>query len=134
MHGEITNKEVKSKFIKLDDRIFTKYEISVDNFANKEEIIEYISDLNLEENNMYEIVLSGNRKFDINTREILRLIESENILKIKDNTQIGYNIEEIAKQNNLRGIFVREVIKKYEEGTYTEQQIKKAIEIGLSVM
>ena len=83
---------------------------------------------------MYEIVLVGNRQFDINAREILKLICQENILKVKDKTQTNYDIEEIVKENNLRGIFVREVIKKYQNSNYSEEQIKKAIEIGLEVM
>ena len=132
--GEINNGILSTNFIKLDDRIFTKSEISVDNFSNKEELIEYINEIELNENIMYEIVLIGNRKFDINPREILKLLDNKNILKIKDNTQIGYNIEEISKEKNLKGIFVKEVIKKYNEGKYTEEQVKKAIEIGLSTM
>lgn len=132
--GEITNHELKTKFIRLDDRIFTKQELNVDNILSKEELVETIDNLNFDENTMVEIVLVGSREFEIVSREILKLISHKSILKIKDNTQIGYNIEEIAKENNLRGIFVREVIKKYEEGIYTEEQIKKAIEIGLNAM
>lgn len=128
------DKKVRTEFVKLDERIFEKYELSVDDIANKEELVEKIENLNLNRKNMVEIVLCGNRQFDINTRDILKLIEVENILKIKDTTQIGYDIEKISKENNLRGIFVREVIQKYEEGTYTEEQIKKAIEIGLNAM
>ena len=41
---------------------------------------------------------------------------------------------EIAKENNLRGIFVREVLKKMQIGEYTEKEIEKAIEIGLETM
>lgn len=106
----------------------------MDNLASQEDLVEIIANLKLNKQNMYEIILVGNRQFDINSREILKLIERENILKIKDCTQIGYDIEKVAKENNLRGIFVREVIQKYEEGMYTEEQIKKAIELGLEVM
>lgn len=123
-----------TKFIKLDERLFTKYELIVDNILDKEELVERIENLYLNQNDLYEIVLVGNRQFEINSREILKLISVENILKIKDNTQLGYDIEQIAQENNLRGIFVREMIKKYESGIYTENQIKKAIEIGLSCM
>lgn len=132
--GEINNGILYTKFIKLDERIFTKYELFVDNIFSQEELIETISDLKLDEKNMYEIVLVGNRQFDINARDIQKLIYCENILKIKDNTKIGYDIEKIAQENTFRGIFVREVIKRYEEGMYTEEQIKKAIELGLKVM
>lgn len=123
-----------TEFIKLDERLFTKYELIVDNILDKEELVERIENLYLNQNDLYEIVLVGNRQFEINSREILKLISVENILKIKDNTQLGYDIEQIAQENNLRGIFVREMIKKYESGIYTENQIKKAIEIGLSCM
>ena len=132
--GEINNGILKTEFIKLDDRIFTKYELSVDNIFSQEELVEEISNLELDSKNMYEIILVGNRHFDIKCRDILKLINSLNILKIKDNTKIGYDIEKIAQENSLRGIFVREVIKKYEDGLYSEEQIKKAIELGLEVM
>ena len=132
--GEMNNGILKTEFIKLDDRIFTKYELSVDNIFSQEELVEEISNLELDSKNMYEIILVGNRHFDIKCRDILKLINSLNILKIKDNTKIGYDIEKIAQENSLRGIFVREVIKKYEDGLYSEEQIKKAIELGLEVM
>ena len=132
--GELTKYELKTEFVQLDDRIFEKYEFSVDDILSKEELIEKLNDIFLEENKMYEIVLVGNRKFAIDTREILRLVNSEAILKIKDKTQASYDIEKIAKENNLRGIFVREVIKKFEEGIYSEEQVKRTIELGLEVM
>lgn len=132
--GEITNHELKTKFVRLDDRIFTKKELNVDNILSKEQLVETIDDLDFDENTMVEIILVGNRQFEIQPREILKLISQKSILKVKDNTQIGYDIEEIAKENNLRGIFVREVIQKYEEGMYTEEQVKKAIELGLNAM
>ena len=132
--GEIVDHVLKMEFVALDDRIFTKYELNVDNFLAQEELIETIQNLDLSQKNMYEIVLVGNRKFTIEPRQILKLIASNNVLKIKDNTQIGFDIEEIAKQNNLRGVFVRKMIEKCKDGKYTEQQIKKAIELGLEVM
>lgn len=132
--GEITNYELKTKFVRLDDRIFIKQKLQVDHFFSKEELVEAIENLNFDERYMYEIILAGNRQFDINAREIFKLISVQQVLKIKDNTQIGYDIEKIAQERNLRGIFVKKVIQKYKEGKYTEEQIKKAIELGLEVM
>ena len=65
-------------------------------------------DLNLEKKKMYKIILIGNRNFEIDTRKILAAVSRDNVLKIKDNTKIAYDIEEIAKQNNLKGIFINE--------------------------
>ena len=132
--GEIKNRELTTRFVKLDDRLFTKCELSVDNIFSKEELVEMINSLQLEENKMYELVLVGNREFEINSREILKLIVQQNILKIKDNTKLKFDLEKIAGENSLRGIFVRKMIEKYETGSYTEKQIEKAIEIGLNSM
>lgn len=87
LSGEIKGKNLTTNFIKLDDRLFTKYEQNVDNLSSKEDLIEKINDLKLDNMNLYEIVLIGNRQFEINPREILNLIQQENILKIKDNTR-----------------------------------------------
>lgn len=132
--GEVSKNNLATEFIKLDEREFVKFEVPVDNIFSKEELVEKIANLRLETKNMYEIVLVGNRLLEINPREVLKLVDVQNILKIKDCTQIGYDIEKISKEKNLRGIFVREVIKKYEQGECTEEQIKKALEIGLSVL
>ncbi len=132
--GEINEQGLHTEFVKLDERTFEKYEFSVDNIASQEDLIEAIANLQFDKKELVEIVLIGNRQFLIRPREILKLVETPNILKIKDNTQIGYDIEKIAKENNLRGIFIRQIIQQYQQGKYTEQQIKKAIEIGLNVM
>ncbi len=132
--GELDNRGLHTEFIKLDDREFEKKEFSVQNITSLEELVEKISALNLKENNLYEIVLVGAREFDISVREVLKLIDKTNILKIKDATELAIDIEEIVKENNLRGIFVREILHQTNQGEYTEEQIKKAIELGLEVM
>ena len=132
--GELTKEKFEYAFIRLDDRKFEEVELDVEGFLSKEDLVEAILELNLYEMNMYKIILVGKRNFEINTRELLKVISKENILKIKDCTRINYNIEELAKQNNLRGIFVREVLEKYESGLCTKEEFQKAIEIGLEVM
>lgn len=99
---------------------------------SKEELIEKINELNLSENKLYEIVLIGNRSFEINTREIFKLINKNNILKIKNNTSLKYDLDEIKNERNLRGLFIKEILRKKEESNYTDEEIEKAIEIGLS--
>ena len=83
---------------------------------------------------MYKIVLTGYRNFEIDVRQLLQAVSKENILKIKDLTKISYDVEELSKQNNLKGLFIREVIKTYNDGLCTEEELQKAIEIGLDVM
>ena len=92
------------------------------------------NNLSLDKTNLYKIILIGKRNFDINTREILKLISKENILKIKDFTELDYNLEEISKENTLRGIFVKEALEKLNQGKFSKKEIEKAIEIGLKAL
>lgn len=131
MYGEIDqNRELNYSFVKLDETEFTIKEQNVDMLNSKEDLIEAINDVRLDENKLYEIVLVGNRNFEINTRDIFKLIIKPNILKIKDCTRLKYNIDEIKKERTIRGLFVQEILKK--ESEYTQEEIQKALEIGLN--
>lgn len=133
MFGEIDeNRNLKYEFVKLDETEFTKIEQNVDNIASKEDLIEKINDLNLDENKLYEMYLVGNREFEVNTRDIFKLVTKPNILKIKDSTKIKYNLDEIKKENTLRGLFVQELLNIKNTSDYTDEEIQKAIEIGLN--
>ncbi|MBR1539711.1 MAG: hypothetical protein IJ629_00745 [Clostridia bacterium] len=133
MYGEIDeNRELKYEFVKFDDTEFTKLEQSVDKCESKEDLVEMINELRLDENQLYEIILVGDRNFEINTRDIFKLIVKPNILKIKDETKLKYNLEEIKYEKTLRGLFVQEMLKKLEDGNTTRNEVEKAIEIGLN--
>lgn len=130
--GEILKQENKLKFIKLDDMEFEKKELDCTEIESVEELIEKINLLNLNKNNLYEIILTGKRNFEINTYEIAKQIQNKNILKIKDNTSIKIDLEELAKQKSLKGIFVKNMLEKMNEEN--KETILKAIEIGLEAM
>lgn len=125
---------LKIKFIKLDNRIFEEIELDISEINTQEELIEKINNLKLEENNMYKIVLVGIRNFEIDTNKILKLKLQKNISKIKNKTKIKYNLEEIAKQNNLKGIFVKEMLELLNAEPENTEIIQNALEIGLNNM
>lgn len=106
----------------------------MENFNSKEDLIEYINNLKLDDNKLYEILLTGKRNFEINTRDISKLVTVPNVLKIKDLTTLNYNLDELRKENTLKGIFVNEALKKLDQGEYSKEEIEKAIEIGISNM
>ena len=130
--GTLENKKLSTEFVKLDDTEFTLYELNVDKLSSKEELVEKINSLKLEQNKLYEIVLIGMHQFEINTNEVFKMISNENILKIKDISKPSYDIDEIKKEKTLRGLFVRNVLKQKELGKYSDEEIEKAIEIGLN--
>ncbi len=132
--GEINGGLLEKEFIEVDNRVFEEYFLNVDSFTSKEALIEYILDIDFEKNHMYKLVLEGKRGFDIDEREILKSISDKNILKIKNNTRISYDLDALKKEKNLKGIFVKKVLEEAKSGYYTDEQIQKAIEIGLQAM
>ena len=132
--GEAEKDKFKIKFIPIDKRSFKEILIDISEIYSKEELIEKINEIEIDINEFVEIVLIGKRHFEINKNEIYKLINNKNILKIKNETKINFNLEEIAKETNLKGIFVRRMLKKCEENEKAKEEIEKAIEIGLDAI
>lgn len=119
----------KIKFMPLDTKEFVRTECAVDNFKAIEDLADHINNIELDENKMYEILLTGGRFFEIDKYILAKLIKPDNIIKIKDLTKIGINIDEIAEETSLRGIFVKKMLEKRE--TLDKETFEKAIEYGL---
>ena len=102
--GEL-NQDLKLEFIPLDDEEFTISEINVDNLGSKEELIEKINTLNINPNEYVEIILKGGRNFEIDKYDILKYIQNDRIIKIKDETRLSRDLEKIANESTLRGLF-----------------------------
>lgn len=133
--GEIDDitKELVVKFISLDVREYEEIEIDISDTHSNEEIIETINEMYLPNDKYFKIILIGHKKIEIETQKILKHITNQNIIKIKDETELELNLEEIAKQRNLKGIFVKELLKRMEQEPENGEKIEKAIEIGLSL-
>ena len=132
--GEIEKNKTKIEFIPLDETYFEERELDISEINSEEELIEKINEIKIQKNKFIKIILIGKRKFEIQKNKILKLIENKNILKIKNNTKLNYELEELAKENNVKGIFVRNMLKKLEENIDQKEEIEKAIEIGLEII
>ena len=133
IEGEITKSNLEINFIKLDTREFINKEIDITDCSTELDLAEKLNELpskTQNTNNMYKILLQGERNFEINIQNIEKLITNESIIKIKDETKTKYDYEKIAKENSLRGLFVQEMLKQKKD--YEEETIEKAIEIGLN--
>ena len=131
---DLGKNSLKIDFIKLDEKEFVEYELDISKIETQEELIEKINNLKLEKDKFYKIVLIGTRNFEIEKNKIIKLVNKENILKIKNNTKIRYHLEEISKQNNLKGIFVKEMLELLKNEPEKAEIIQNAIEIGLNNM
>ena len=132
--GDIEKGRVDLQFVRLDDKEFKEIELDVTNLNTIEELLEKIYELNLQENDLYKIILIGNRNFEINVYKLYKMIDIRNIIKIKDKTQIGYDLQKLANNASLKGIFAKEMLDKLRDETLNDDQkeiIEKAIEIGL---
>ena len=138
-HGMIVgelNQDLKLEFIPLDDEEFTISELNVDNLGSKEELIEKINTLNINPNEYVEIILKGGRNFEIDKYDILKYIQNDRIIKIKDETRLSRDLEKIANESTLRGLFVKEMLEKLENENDLEKKdiLEKAVEIGLDAL
>lgn len=131
--GEITKNIRKIEFLNIDNREFKEENLDISEIISKEELIEKINNLKIEKNKLYKIILIGNRNFEIDINLINKLIENDQILKIKDNTKIGYDLEKMSRENDLKGIFIKLMLEKQEQSKTKEEReiIEKAIEYGI---
>ena len=130
--GNLEKKELNLEFITLDEKEFKEKEIDISQIETIEELAEKINELELEKNSLYKIILIGKRNFEINIYKLYKLIQTENIIKIKDKTKIAYNMEEIANDSTLKGIFAKEMLDKLKDENIDKETIQKAIEIGIN--
>ena len=136
VEGEIINKKLNIKFIPIETTKFEELELNLTEIISKEELIEKINEINLEENKLYKIILIGKRNFEINIHELYKYNLNEKIIKIKDKTKPNYNLEKIANETTLKGLFATEILEKLNKCQTEEERkiIEKAIEIGIDVL
>lgn len=65
---------------------------------------------------------------------LYKFISNENIIKIKDETEINVDIDKIAEESSLKGIFVKEILNDLHKGNINKKDAEEIIEIGLSVL
>lgn len=131
--GVLTKSNLELNFIKLDNKCFVEKELDISNVNSEEELIELLNSFSSDENILYKIILTGTNNFEINIYNIFKLISNNCILKIKNCTHTSFNLDEISKEPNLKGLFVKNMLNKLNNEPNNKDEILKAIEIGLDV-
>lgn len=132
--GNLSKEKIEISFIPVDNKEFKELEFDITNINDFEELIEKTNNLELDKNKFYKIILIGKRKFEIDILELNKFILIENIIKIKDKTVLNYNLEELANDSTLKGIFAQELLNEMKQQNYTKEELEKILEIGLSVL
>ena len=133
--GEIQKNKINLEFIKINTKSFEEKEFDVSELNSQEDIIQMLNDLPLEKDSYYKIILIGKKNFTINQYEIMETLQNEKIIKIKDSTQEKYDIERIALEQNLAGLFAKNILRKIENAEADEkEELLKAFEVGIEVL
>lgn len=135
--GEFIGKELSLEFVSLDDKEYKVVDFDVSNIFSKEELIEKVNDMKIKDNEYIEIVLVGNRSFEINIYDILKLISNDNVIKLKNQTKVGYDLDKLSNETTLKGLFIKAMNEKLKDENLQDREkeiIEKAIEIGLDVL
>ena len=125
--------KIEIQFLKADKREFEEKSIDISSVKSEEELIEKLDEMNLEKENFYKIILKGTKKIELNETRICKLTQKDMILKVRDKTETEYNIDNLAMQKNLKGMFVKNLLEKLKSDPQEEDSIKKAMEIGLKL-
>ena len=132
--GDLTKEKIELKFIPIDNKEFKEMKLDISEIYSEEELIEKINNLNLDNNIYYKIILIGNKNFEINIYKLFKFILNENIIKIKNETKIKLNLEELSKENNLKGLFIKEILDELNKENYDKKILENALEIGLDAL
>ena len=64
------------------------------------------------------------------------MVNIENIIRIKNHTQAKYEIEEIANQVNLKGLFAKRILEKIQntEDEQEKNRLISAFDVGIDVL
>ena len=52
----------------------------------------------------------------------------------KDKTKLNCNLDELADENTLKGIFIKEIKEELDKTNYTKEELDKILEIGISIL
>ena len=132
--GQIEEGELQTEFIPLDEKEFKIMDLNISDMTSIDDIAQQLNSLELAQENLYEIYLQGTRTFEIDKYNLKKLIISENIIKLKDKTKMSYDLEKIAKDRTLKGLFVQEIIQKMNEAEANIELLEQTLEIGLDIL
>lgn len=135
--GDLDKGRISLDFVPLDDIEFKLKEIDVIDFISKEDLIENINELEFDENSLVEVILVGKRNFEIDRYELYKLISNDKVVKIKDKTKINYDLNKLANETTLKGLFAKEMLMRLNDESLSSEDrdiLEKAIEIGFDAL
>ena len=126
-------KNIEINFIKIEDEVYLEKNIDISDIDSEEDVIEKINNDDYENDKFYKIILTGRKNLEINKKRICKLAKQKNILKVKDETEIEYEINKLIEQRNLKGMFVKNLLNEMKKNPENKNKIEEALKIGLKM-
>ena len=128
-------------FIKTQQRSYHEIDFSVDGAANYGELLEKIEktlDLHDKERDIFRVNLTGciNPDLHIDIKSLAQHFEDSCFsIQFNDYTRPSYDLEVLAGEKNLAGVFVRKMKERMESAEGEEKQLlEKALYLGLEAL
>lgn len=133
LEKEYGETKLSYEFVPIDEKEFQEIRIDISEKNTIEEVIEMLNELP-SDSNYKKIILTGRRNFEIDLSKIRKNCNQERILKIKDETKLQIDFEKESNTFTLKGLFIQEARKSLASGELTQEEIERALEIGLEVL
>ncbi len=133
--GEVQKGKIDLQFIPVSKRKHLHEKIDITDIADiSVHILAVLKDKYSDfEKNLYKIELIGDipEDYNLNLTEITaRLSDKLYFVKVKDSTEYKIDLEALAKETTLKGVFVKNMLSKMKD-TDNPLKIKKALKLGL---
>jgi DNA repair exonuclease SbcCD nuclease subunit len=123
--GNFEKGNVTYEFVNMESKHYSIIDVDV---TDCKIVSDVLDKLELGED-IYRIVLRGARNIDVKeVREAIFAL-GKSVCEVRDETHLPYNLEEIAAQKTLKGIFTKKMLKELEDFPNQKELIMKAIEI-----
>ncbi len=139
--GEIGRNICNLEFISVSKRKHIHHKIDISNLASTDEIFnKIIEELNQNYGNDFgenlykiEIIGQSDPQNELHLKELLaRLEEVLYFVKIKDNTELKIDLQELINEPSLKGIFAKKMLERIENADECDKEkYKMALKIGI---
>lgn len=128
--GNLEKDNITYEFRNMEYKHFEIVEVDITNYKSPEEILNHID---LKED-IYRIVLEGQRSVEIEKIKEMLISIGKNICEIRDLTHLSYDFEKISNEQNLKGFFTRKLLDEIKEKPEQKEEILKAMEITYQLL
>lgn len=139
--GSVSKGSCDLRFVPICKRMHLTESVDISSLSSSSEIADCILNFikakypDSYADNLYKIILVGSIDEDVNlslSEITTRLNDSVYFAKLRDKTEIKLDFESLAKENTLKGVFVKNMLSKIEDADESEKpQLLYALNIGI---